>query len=134
MASTVRILSAARLRMLKDFVARPMALRLFVNEVPPGGEDDPDAFEEPEGFGYAPVGIHPENWQVDEGAILARYPEIIWTFRGPAGIIRGDFLTDGRAVHMVERFLIPFPAQHDGDQLRVDLVMGMADVGHGSGR
>ena len=46
------------------------------------------------------------------------------TFRGPAGLVRGDFLTDGRAVLLIERFLIPFPAQHDGDQLRVSLAVG----------
>ena len=124
MAATVRVLHAARLKMLRDFIARPMALRLFLNDVAKGQEDDPDAYDEPDGLGYAVVGIHPENWTVDEGALIARYPETIWTFRGPAGLVRGDFLTDGRAVLMIERFLIPFPAQHDGDQLRVSLAVG----------
>ena len=123
MPTTVKVLRAARLRMLREFVSRPMALRLFVNELT-GSEDDPDSYEEPDGPGYAAVGLHPENWTVDEGALIARYPETIWTFRGPAGLVRGDFLTDGRAVLLVERFLIPFPAQHDGDQLRVSLAVG----------
>ena len=122
MPATVKVLHAARLRMLREFVSRPMALRLFVNDVK--DENDLNAYDEPDGLGYAPVGLHPENWTVDEGALIARYPETIWTFRGPAGLVRGDFLTDGRAVLLIERFLIPFPAQHDGDQLRVSLAVG----------
>ncbi len=111
---------ASQADMLADILRDPCTIRLYGNEV----GDAPTAadFQEVEGGGYAPKPVRITGWDMSRSPLSASYPNQAWKFSGPAGIVRGYYVTrnsDGRL-----RWFEPLPGGpmnivNDGDQVAV---------------
>jgi hypothetical protein len=121
------ITDEAKADMMREILREPCTIRLYVNEVGPSplaGD-----FVEPEGGGYAPKIVRSDGWDTQNAPVIASYPSQLWHFTGPAGVVRGYFLTrnsDGRI-----RWYEPLPGGpmkivNDGDQVRVAINFSFA--------
>ena len=92
----------------------PLTLRLY-------SRDRDGLFDELSGFGYHPITLETSQWS--QGEAEATYPEQAFFFTGPAGVVRGWFVTkkDGGAVQSCA--CSPVEIKSHGDKLRVGIIM-----------
>lgn len=115
---------ASQADMLADIVRDPCTIRLYVND--PGDSPTAADFQELsiEGVGYQPKPIRATGWDMSRAPALASYGKQTWQFSGPAGVVRGYYITrnsDGRL-----RWFDPLPGgpmniANDGDQIAVSV-------------
>jgi hypothetical protein len=88
----------------------PLALRLYAR-------DRDGIFDEMSGFGYRAIDLEPSQWS--RGEAEATYPHQTFFFTGPAGTVRGWYVTkkDGGAVQSCA--CSPVEIKSHGDKLRV---------------
>lgn len=109
----------------RHLTEEPCTLRLFINDVTPRRTDDtPERYTEPTGNGYTPIDLDPERWSftsLEEGPVVAAYPEQVFTFDGPELPVFGFLIVSASGtVKMVER--VPddaFPIERMGDQVAI---------------
>lgn len=78
-------------------------------------------FDEISGFGYCAIALEPSQWSQGEGE--ATYPQQTFFFTGPAGVVRGWYVTkkDGGTVQSCA--CSPVEIKSHGDKLRVAISM-----------
>jgi hypothetical protein len=112
-----------------------MALHLFVNDRTPHPDDTANDYMEPQGGGYRPMVLRPQEWTIRPATVsttadgedvvqpaAATHLEVTFTFSGPLGVpVVGYFLTLRDTVLLVgaERFEQPRVVQQLGDQEQV---------------
>lgn len=115
------ITRAAQVDMMSDVLRDPCTMRLYTNEELP---DQPTAgdFTEPDGGGYGVKPMRAAGWDMTGAPELAVYPKQTWTFNGPAGVIRGWYVTrdfDGRLRWFEPLSGGPMRIVNDGDEISV---------------
>lgn len=124
---TAIVPEASQADMLADILRDPCTLRLYVND--PGDQPSAADFQEAEGGGYAAKPMRAAGWDMSQAPVLASYPQQQWRFNGPAGVVRGYYVTrnsDGRL-----RWFDPLPGGpmnilNDGDQIAVTVDLSLA--------
>jgi hypothetical protein len=93
---------------LKLILSKNLVLRLFENDIKPDYYSTVSDFKEVNGGGYTPKVLNASKWKFGfvEDIPAAAYPEQLFVFTGPIGLIYGFYLTDGngKVVRMAERF------------------------------
>jgi hypothetical protein len=118
---------ASQADMLADILRDPCTIRLYIND--PGDSPTAADFVEAEGGGYAAKPVRSAGWDMSRAPVSASYPQQVWKFSGPAGVIRGYYVTrnsDGRL-----RWFDPLPGGpmnilNDGDQIAVSVDLSLA--------
>jgi hypothetical protein len=106
--------------MMADILRDPCTIRLYVNDIP----ESPTAadFVEPDGFGYVGKPMRFQGWDMTRAPEEAAYPRQKWTFSGPAGLVRGYYVTrnsDGRLRWFEPLKGGPMRVVNDGDEISV---------------
>lgn len=112
---------------MRDILRDPCTLRLYGNELGP----DPTAndFVEPEGGGYSGKPMRAQSWDLTNAPVEANYPKQTFTFTGPAGVVRGWYVTrnsDGRLRWYEPLANGPVRIVNDGDQVSVSVGFALA--------
>ncbi len=118
---------ASQADMLADIVRDPCTIRLYTND--PGDSPSAADFQELDGGGYQPKPLRSTGWDMSRAPALASYVKQVWQFSGPAGVVRGYYVTrnsDGRL-----RWFDPLPGGpmnivNDGDQIGVSVELSLA--------
>ncbi len=82
-----------------------LTLRLFTNDVDPRAGKRCPKLTEAERADYRPVPLKPERWVIALGR--ADYPEVAWSFNGPAGTFYGWYVTAGDSAEVVQAGRFP---------------------------
>ena len=99
-----------------------LVLRLFTNNYDPEKSSSRWDFDEPI-MNYSFRTMWGLFWELEEGKIKA--VEEIFTFEGPAGKIRGWFITEGDIVVWAEKFDKPFDVKRKGDKIKLNFRLGI---------
>jgi hypothetical protein len=124
---TAIVPEASQADMLEDILRDPCTIRLYIND--PGVSPTAADFQEAEGGGYAAKPMRAKGWDMSRAPMLASYPKQEWRFSGPAGVVRGYYVTrnsDGKL-----RWFDPLPGGpmnilNDGDQIAVSVDLSLA--------
>ncbi|MGH7605420.1 MAG: hypothetical protein ACRENK_15670 [Gemmatimonadaceae bacterium] len=124
---SARVTEASQADMLADIVRDPCTIRLYAND--PGDSPSSADFQELDGGGYAPKPMRSAGWDMSLAPSLASYGKQAWEFTGPAGVVRGYYVTrnsDGRL-----RWFDPLPGgpmniANDGDQIAVSVELSLS--------
>lgn len=114
----------AEAQMLQAVLALARRVHLYVNEVGAARFASAAEFQEPDGGGYAPRDLAPDDWRVQTGArASATYPPVTWRFEAGVGHVRGYYVTDAAGELLWSEPLAPGPflAANPGDSLTLDL-------------
>ena len=93
---------------LKLMLSKNLVLRLFENDIKPDYYSTINDFKEVGSGGYSPKILNASKWKFGfiEDIPVAVYPEQLFIFNGPVGLIFGSYITDtnGEVVRVAKRF------------------------------
>lgn len=99
-----------------------LVIKLYTNNYTPVEGDLVGNYTELSGGGYTDVTFVSANWTVVSGdPTVSTYPEITWTFTGPAGNVYGYYIVraTGGELMWAERFSNgPYNMQNNGDNIK----------------
>jgi len=113
-----------QLESLKLILSRTLILRLYTNDTQPNYYYEIEDYKEANGGDYKVFTLEPENWKLGFIADdpIATYPEQVFSFKGPVGLVYGYYLTneDGDIVRWGEKFADgPYEVLRMGDTVTV---------------
>jgi hypothetical protein len=122
---------AAEIVALKNYVnntpPESLVLRLYSNNRSPAKTDVVGDYTQVSGNGYAAVTLDPEDFVFTAGdPTSAAYPQVTFTFTGPAGNIYGYYVTRETTgdVQFANRFSnAPINIANNGDEIRITLTI-----------
>jgi hypothetical protein len=109
---------------LKLILSKNLVLRLFENDIKPDYFNSLNDFKEANGGGYTPKILNASKWKFgfEANVPIAAYPQEVFSFVGPVGLIFGYFITDtnNRLVRWAYRFDDgPYEVLRMGDTIEV---------------
>jgi hypothetical protein len=112
------------LESLRLVLSVPLVLRLYENNTYPNYHHEVSDYKEASGGGYAVKILEPKNWKFGflADAPIADYPDQIFEFIGPVGLVHGFYITDenNKVVRWAERFADgPYEVLRVGDSVTV---------------
>lgn len=118
-----------------DILRDPHTLRLYANEALPAEPTAAD-FEEVSGPGYIGKPMRLQMWDLTHAPEEATYPQQRFSFGGPAGVVQGWYITrnsDGRLRWYAPLSGGPQRIVNDGDEIAVNVTLGLAPLGDEGG-
>ena len=120
---------AAEVVALKNYVnntaPESLVLRLYSNNRSPAKTDVVGDYTEVSGNGYSAVTLAPEDFIFTSGdPTSAAYPQVTFTFTGPAGNVYDVTRTTTGDVQFANRFSnAPINIANNGDEIRITLTI-----------
>jgi hypothetical protein len=122
---------AAEVVALKNYVnntaPESLVLRLYSNNRSPAKTDAVGDYTEVSGNGYSSVTLDPADFVFTSGdPTSAAYPQVTFTFTGPAGNIYGYYVTRATTgdLQFANRFSnAPINIANNGDEIRITLTI-----------
>ncbi len=113
-----------QLESLKLILSRELILRLYTNNINLDYYLEIDDFKEATGGDYTTIILEVDGWKFGFKADdpIATYPEQVFSFKGPVGLVYGYYLTneDGNIVRWAEKFAdVPYDVLRMGDTVTV---------------
>lgn len=114
---------------LNHTAPQTLELKLYSNNKVPAKTDTVADYTEVTGFGYAAVTLNPTDFVYTPGdPSTAAFPQITFSFTGPAGAINGYFVVQATSNQLMfaNRFAnAPITVINNGDEIRITLTLSL---------